>query len=390
MSAHARPHVVGALGLLLVVAGPARPALAADAAPADSRAAAMQDGWWNRLQGPVDGEPEGNPVRPYVPAVPKPPNVPADAIATSGAGGQVDKVAAVGIDVALADGAVLDGLTLRLQEAPGSGANVGADRAKVTACPATVPWGPGQNAAWRERPTADCSLASADGVRAADGTWLFDLSAMGRLWAGPARTLAPNGVVLSVDAAGSPSPVQVSWLDVESGHVAVDLAVRPAAPVPASSSVPAADGGAGVPRAVNASSPAAAAVPSPFHSTASPPVPAAPGGAVPDLSAASGQLSSVAAPADASDHDSPSRSSDQSTPAVPPGRPAPVLRAPAAVGFWEDVPAATALLVPVALGLAGLIGVVLGPLGRPSPVFRREGGLSRALSRRSPGGPAAA
>ncbi|HZI38737.1 MAG TPA: hypothetical protein VFF24_10560, partial [Acidimicrobiia bacterium] len=65
---------------------------------------------------------------------------------------------------------------------------------------------------------------------------------------------------------------------------------------------------------------------------------------------------------------------------------APVRRSGAAVDFWERVPTPTVLLVPVTIGLAVLIGVVLGPGGRPSPVFAREGGLSRALARRSPGG----
>ena len=40
------------------------------------------------------------PVRPLVPATPSPLNVPADTIATSGGAGQVDKVAAVGIEKA--------------------------------------------------------------------------------------------------------------------------------------------------------------------------------------------------------------------------------------------------------------------------------------------------
>ncbi|HEV7865318.1 MAG TPA: hypothetical protein VGR20_21660, partial [Acidimicrobiia bacterium] len=193
-----------ALGLLLLAAGPAWPARAADpGAAAGSRGAATQDGWWNRLQGPVEGEPDGNPVRPLVPAVPKPPNVPADAIAAGATTGQVDKVAAVGIDLVLADGATLDGLTLRLKEAPGNGANLGAKEAKVTACPATIPWGPGQNAAWRERPTFDCRLGSADGTRAEDGTWTFDLTGIAQLWADTPPSLAPNGVVLSIDPAGS-------------------------------------------------------------------------------------------------------------------------------------------------------------------------------------------
>ena len=175
-----------AAGLLLLVTTPALPAGAAD-----SRGAASQGGWWNRLQGPAEGEPEGNPLRPLVPAVPWPPNVPADAIATSGGAGQVDKVAAVGIDLALAEGATVDRLTLRLKESNAGGASLGAAQARVLACPATTFWVPAQNGAWRDRPAADCGQGAAEGVRAGDGTWTFDLTALarrGRAWRpGPRR-----------------------------------------------------------------------------------------------------------------------------------------------------------------------------------------------------------
>src|SRR5438094_4654130 len=126
MSGRARPHAVF-LGLLLAV-GPVASARAAS----ETRSAPTQSGWWNRLQGPAEGEPDGNPVRPLVPAVPKPPTVPADAIATSAGAGRVDKVAAVALDLVLAEGAAVDGLVLRLQESKAGGANVGADKAKVT------------------------------------------------------------------------------------------------------------------------------------------------------------------------------------------------------------------------------------------------------------------
>src|SRR5437764_1467142 len=197
MFGRARPYAT-VLGLLLLVAGPVWPARGAHAdtagAGAGSRSSATQSGWWNRLQGPAEGEPDGNPVRPLVPAVPKPPTVPADAIATSAGAGQVDKVAAVALDLVLADGAAVDGLVLRLVESKAEGANVGSDKAKVTACPATVPWGPSQNAAWRERPAADCKLGSVDGVRAADGTWTFDLTAIARLWTGAAPAPVPRSI----------------------------------------------------------------------------------------------------------------------------------------------------------------------------------------------------
>ena len=66
-----------------------------------------------------------------------------------------------------------------------------------------------------------------------------------------------------------------------------------------------------------------------------------------------------------------------------PAAPAPETGGRAAVDFWESVPTPTALLIPVVLGLAVLIGLVLGPGGRPTPAIAREGGLSRALARRS-------
>src|SRR5882757_7351506 len=119
MSGDARPKAVWtlrratALGLLLLAAAPIGVAYATvGGSPMESHSGATQDGWWNRLQGPAEGEPDGNPIRPVVPPAPKPPNVPADAIAASAGAGQVDKIAAVGVDVALADGASLDGLTL--------------------------------------------------------------------------------------------------------------------------------------------------------------------------------------------------------------------------------------------------------------------------------------
>src|SRR5687767_4104279 len=108
MSGGARPRFfrsvrrAAAVGLLVLATTPVSPALAAD-----SRGAASQDGWWNRLQGPAEGEPDGNPLRRLIPPAPRPPTVPPDAIAVSGGAGQVDKVAAVGLDLALADGATV-------------------------------------------------------------------------------------------------------------------------------------------------------------------------------------------------------------------------------------------------------------------------------------------
>lgn len=378
MSAMPRRARLGVLALAVsfLVSASATPVQASE-----SRGAVTHDGWWNRLQGPQEGEPADNPVRPLVPALPKPPNVPEDAISTGATGGQVDKVAAVGIDVLLADGATIDGLTLRLLESPASGANIGADKARVLGCPATEPWGPAQNANWQDRPVGDCSVASAEGVRAEDGTWTFDLAAIGRLWADPFAPLPAYGIVLSIDPAASQSPVQVSWLNFESGKVALELAATP----PAGGT---ADGGpfSDDPAAVT---PAETAAPMPVDdradSRAIPPTDVVSTGSAdyligPGTGAAAPVTSDTAAEAVP---ESPPEAG-LSPPASALDRPAGVLQSRRAVDFWERVPTSTVLLIPVAFGLAVLIGVTLGPAGRPLPVFRREGGLSRALARRNP------
>jgi hypothetical protein len=48
-----------------------------------------------------------------------------------------------------------------------------------------------------------------------------------------------------------------------------------------------------------------------------------------------------------------------------------------------NFPAVVFLLVPLALALALLTAVVLGPLGKPDPGEHRAGGVSRALGRRA-------
>lgn len=377
MTGRARLKVF-ALAVSLLVSASAVPAQAVE-----SRVAATQDGWWNRLQGPQEDGPAGNPIGSVVPVLPVPTNVPADAISVGATAGQTDKIAAVGIDVVLADGASLDRLLLRLEESGASGANVGADKAKVVACPATSPWGPGQNANWQDRPVADCNLGSAEGARGDDGVWTFDLGAIGRLWADQFAPLPAHGVVLSVDPAASQSPVQVSWLNLETGKVGVESAATP--PTGGTS-----DGG---PYSADPSPVAPAETGSgtaPDTSADSRAFPATGGGATatPDLASGTGTGADAATPA-ASDTSAigvtpePSPEAGLRASAATPDRPS-VLQSRRAVDFWERVPAPTALLIPVALGFAFLIGVTLGPAGRPSPVFRREGGLSRALARRNP------
>src|SRR5918996_3641615 len=85
--------------LVLVVPLLAGPAGAGDPGSTGSTGTAMatQDGWWNRLQGPQEGEPEGNPIRTAAPPLPPPPTVPGDATAVAVAAGEPVLIAAVGI-----------------------------------------------------------------------------------------------------------------------------------------------------------------------------------------------------------------------------------------------------------------------------------------------------
>jgi hypothetical protein len=371
-----------ALGMAVATALPAEPALALDPG-ATGAAAATQAGWWNRLQGSMEGEPPGNPVRPLIPAFPAPPTVPGDAIAAGASGGQPDKVAAVGIEVAVPTAGHVDALTLRLTESPAQSANTNAATAKVLACPATVPWGANKNSSWVDRPKSDCGLGQAEGKRAADGTWTFDLTALAGLWADPVAPLAQYGVVLALDPAASPGVTQVSWLDVDTGKVAVDLlASGPTGPAPPAAPAESPSGG-----------PTSAASPAPDGAMVAVPVAEGSGAArgsaelafSDPLAFPTGQpvYAPISSPAVGSGTEL-STAPDASVPVIlSPARPlGRTLRARPVVGLGDEVPATTLLLVPIALGLALLIGLVLGPTGRPLPVWKRAGGLSRALDRR--------
>ncbi len=373
------PVLALAVLTMLAVSAPLRLAGALDAGGAGpvGTATATQDGWWNRLQGPQEGEPEGNPLRPVLPALPPPPTVPGDAIAVGVAGGQSVLLAAVGIQVDVPEGALVESLKLILKDAPAG--HINSSGAKVVACPAITPWGPAKNAAWRDRPESDCSLFQTEGVRGDDGTWTFYLTNLAIQWSDPFAPLAQNGVVLGLDATTSPAPMQVAWSDFDSGNVVVEMVATgsPLAPgsgfdstFPAPSSaeytVPLTEVPFAAPEFVPVTEPAFVADPLGF-STGQPPASTYYTPVNTDIPAPDETAELVAAPAPTTG----------------------TLRAQPAVGFWEDIPTPTALLVPVALALALLVALTLGPGGRPLPSWPRAGGLSRALARRSSGDGAA-
>ncbi len=339
-------------------------------------AVATQDGWWNRLQGPQEGEPEGNPLRPLLPALPAPPIVPGDAIAVSVAGGQPLFVAAVGIQVDVPPDALVESLKLILKEAPSG--QINSTGAKVVACAATTAWGPAKNAAWRDRPQSDCSLFQTEGVRGDDGTWTFDLTNLATQWTDTfAAPVAQNGVVLGLDATTSPAPMQVAWSDFDTGNVIVEMVATGSSLAPESGFD--------------------SSLPGPTFAEYTPPLTEVPY-AAPELSVPVSAPTFLADPLAFStgtaaytystpintDVPAPEETAELATAPAP----APAnqrLQASPAVGLWEDIPAPTVLLVPLALALALLVALILGPTGRPLPFWPRAGGLTRALARRSGG-----
>jgi hypothetical protein len=316
-------------------------ALASSAPAQESPAEGIlsQDGWWNRLQGPQEGEP-ATPIRGVLAPVPPPPNtVPPDGLAVGASGGDPDKATAIGIVLDAATDAFVDRLILTLKETEENGSNVNEGAAVVLACPITDFWGSTYNGDWQNRPTCDESQVVA-GERAADGAWTFDLGLMAQGWVD--GSLVQLGVLL-VEGVEAPQSFQVGYQNIASGSASLDFAttgggisgssVFAPAPEPASVAPPPASTGPAVGRSPAVTAPSTSPLDPPPTEAAAPP--ATTGRAVP-----AGQF----------DPD-----------------------------VWGDLPLGVVLWLPLALALAAGLGLVLGPQGRPDASARRVGSVSRVL-----------
>lgn len=330
-----RLALLAALGLTVGTAG----------AQETPTATVDRDGWWNYANGGVQEEaPEapGLPVPVPIPPTPPPRNtVPEGAIAAGFAVDRADKVAAVGIVLDAEPGATIETFVLTLKEVDSRTANVNADAAEIVACPITSFWAGGvPNADWGTRPEADCDLAKAVGERADDGTWTFDLAAIGALWLDPFGTVAADGVLLTADPeVDAPTTFQVSWVDVASGGVGLSFSATGGSPEE-----------------------------DPF----------ALGGGEP----ASGGFDTGGATIDTGPAFTPPATSPPTTTARRSTREE---AAPAAFTPNGDIlgnlPWGYVLLALVAVGLGVVTTYTLGPAGQPRPHLR-EGGVSRALTAR--------
>ncbi|MEX2292222.1 MAG: hypothetical protein WD691_00420 [Acidimicrobiales bacterium] len=277
--------------------------------------------------------------------VPPPPGVPAGTLAVGAAAGDPDRIAAIGIlpDAQVGDSVTTFSLSIREAGSPAAGFN--GEAAKITACPITAFWVGGENGTWDTRPTYDCELASAEGVRADDGTWTFDLLAVGRAWLDPGGSIAPDGVVL-VEAVDAPEGFQTVFATSGEGAIVVTFAFTPGAgnePEP-----PIDDGGA-------------------FDSGSDGFV--APAFGSPDIPVGGLPSPDIETP-----------SAGETPQGAPPVEPRTIAHTgPNVLG---NLPGGLVLMVPLFLGLLGLLTYSLGPAGEPVAATRQRG-VSRALAARA-------
>lgn len=203
-----------AVALLAVTSGGVAQAEAGDGISA-SGATVDKVGWWHE-----NNVATSTPVTNVT--VPPPPGVPAGTLAVGASNGEPDRLTAIGIQPDAATGDSITDFTLSIKEAGPPASGVNASGAGIIACPITAFWVGTENGTWDTRPSFDCELAQAEGVRTDDGTWSFDLLSIGQAWVDPNGTIAPDGVVL-VEAVDTPTSFQTVFATSGDGALVVAL-----------------------------------------------------------------------------------------------------------------------------------------------------------------------
>lgn len=303
--------------------------------------------WWAANETPLD-------ATVAAPPQPSPPNVPKGALPVSAGGGEPEKFAALEFKLEAEPGGFVDSAVLVLRENTQPGATVNAESAKITACPVTESfWADGASGAWKARPTYDCELASAAGERdAKTGLWTFDITAVASLWTAEGHTGSTS--VALVEAAEAPDSFQVAF----DGPAAKGVGFRFVVDAPAGDAPVKAPGGVKSsgdvdPAGVGSGSSGSTGAPGPAAPLAGPPEVAPAADAPAENPAVAGPATTATAP--------------MASPVVAPP-------------WYSGIPAAGYALLPLALGLAYLLMLALGPDAQPAagPTQR---GVSRALER---------
>ena len=366
-------RVAAVLGLLVASVAVPTGVLGQSADPAaetPSTAILSQDGWWNRAQGPQEGEPEA-PVRPVIGGtLPAPSTVPPNGLGVGALLGEPDKVAAVGFVLEAPLDAFVDQLTLTLKESDAANANANAAGAAIVACPITDFWAGVKNGDYVRRPECDDG-ESVPGVRAADGTWTFDLTGLGASWLD--GTLMQNGVLLH-EAVEPPVAFQVSFGDLTTGTIKIDFATT--------------GGGFSASSDFTFDDTAGA---TDFSDTGSSGFDDGGGFALDDSASFDSSSSDFSSSGSSFSSGATTSRTGAAAPAGAAAPPAAQTATPVASGtqtiaatrLFGNLPVpAIVFLVLLLVGAALFLGLVVGPLATPAAVPVRSGGVSRALAAR--------
>lgn len=355
--------------------------LSASVEPGSAEGAAVeQTGWWSRAN---EEPPETNALAtPSLPA----PDVPEGGLPVTVAGGERVRVSAVGITVEGETGDSVDELLLVLDESDAPGSALNADNAVVRACQITTDfWVASTNGKWARVPAHDCQVGAAEGVRDPEsGTWAFDLTAMASGWLSEDFT-GSHAVLLEAvtsDASGAPAESQVVYDSVEG--IGLRASTSPGLDMPsddedASTTEDTTSGGAGALGSTGGSSSGGAG---------GGPVGSATTGGSGALGSSGGTGGSSAAlpTSGGSDAVLPDTSAAASDGAVPeaaasadPAAFAPVSSAPRP--WYGGLGSGAVLLTALAMGLAYLTMLAMGPDAQPVPATTTRRGVSRALDR---------
>lgn len=186
---------------------------------AETQLSVPEEGWWYALsERPTRDTPLGALVP--IPGTPTP-DVPEGAIPVGARLGQVDKVAAISVDLGASIlGGSVSTATLTLKEVEEQQAQLNGDQAVIVACPITGIFIPATKGELDQAPEVDCEAAKAEGTRNDDGTWSFDVAPIVTAWLD--GTVPPNGI--RFDPAGDAGATfQVAFTGLEDAVLTADI-----------------------------------------------------------------------------------------------------------------------------------------------------------------------
>ena len=364
-------RLIGMAAAVLVVATVQAPGAAAAVKPgASNGATVVKTGWWWRPNDstPLDNTSVGAPQ-------PSAPRVPEGSLPISAVGGEPEKMAALEFQIDAERGSTVDSFTLVLRENAEPGSNINHEDAAVLACPITDTfWSHGEGARWFTRPAYDCKAGQVAGARK-DGIWTFDLTSLAQAWLSTTSTSAP--AVVLVPGAEAPQSFQLVFDGIPAKGIGLD--VRTTAPVKNPTSL---GGGTGMasppdpprPEGMSLSGSAAPDAIEPLAGGAGPApdlgvgsgAGSAPGISLPDIATAAPRAADTSSMAPAVAAPAPQTATEAVSTAAPP--------------WYSGMPWPAYLLLPLALALAYVAMLALGPDAQPAAAGTRHG-VSRALER---------